>query len=853
MKRTDMGAQNPSEMDYSCADSVDSSPRSVGTGRGTDSEYCASQRWDDTACYRVRLMCSFGGKILPRPHDNQLCYVGGETRIVVVHRNITYADLIAKLSKIYGSSVCLKYQLPNEDLDALISVTTDEDLENMMEEYDRFQQTCSKPPRLRIFLFSAKPESTSSLGSLLESSKREHWFVDALNGTPILSRGLSEGSSVVSETPDYLFGLDNFDYWDRSDERNANMKLLASGMQQGPPIGKSRMFNVQQEGNMGHPPPDVHSAPDSPMLETSSYGSTSSAPPGSNLPPLKVKPVQDEASDVQQQRGNIDSASFRRYDTGSQSPSIESQEQRLAYEDMGRTVGYRGNNQVIVNCPDDHRFDVHNGGDNMFRTPQDIGLRTQDPRLNLDDHIPKSKYQKQEQYMDQVPSKDGKIPVSNPSETVINKPRQIMPEITQRQPPIQEFEQLQIFTKQEQQQQQQQREKQIRQEYNMQEEIMERKHDWNVKPANSKAADMNIEGISHSGMKKEGSQSNLAALTGMKRDGSQSSTESDQRNANRQKQDEINPVSITTGQMKPLDRSKYQDPVILNSANTAQRDRPNPNLDRRAEDMDSGPEINYMQKDQNVMVQQTQQDHNYMQFQYEQQYVPPHFLHQGQPVSYYQVHHDPQLQQGDQPYPIYLVPAHHASPMLQTMSTVIRPTPGQAGYNVPLQRNMGVTPVNAPAVYSADVLLSKPVTTTVQAPAAPSIQRQTGHDPIPKVVNVTGAPYRDQQVTTQPNTTSAPPRYRAPRPAQSDVRMMYRPPQQVNPTPVMLPDQQYGYQHVQVAHGLAYETNPPQVYYTQNASIVNPQYQGLGPVNPDVHSSPEILPEAKLTRVSQSF
>ncbi|KAM1043753.1 hypothetical protein PS2_034708 [Malus domestica] len=38
---------------------------------------------------RVRFMCSFGGKILPRPHDNQLRYVGGDTRIVVVHRTVS--------------------------------------------------------------------------------------------------------------------------------------------------------------------------------------------------------------------------------------------------------------------------------------------------------------------------------------------------------------------------------------------------------------------------------------------------------------------------------------------------------------------------------------------------------------------------------------------------------------------------------------------------------------------------------------------------------------------------------------------------------------------------------------------
>lgn len=148
---------------------------------------------------RVRFMCSFGGKILPRPHDNQLRYVGGDTRIVAVHRHTTtYSSLLNKLSKISNTrNLTLKYQLPNEDLDALITVTTDEDVENMIDEYDRFHQNSSqsqsKPsPWLRLFLFSNDSVSrTSSISSLLDgSTKREHWFLDALNGGSALECGV---------------------------------------------------------------------------------------------------------------------------------------------------------------------------------------------------------------------------------------------------------------------------------------------------------------------------------------------------------------------------------------------------------------------------------------------------------------------------------------------------------------------------------------------------------------------------------------------------------------------------------------------------------------------------------------
>ncbi|KAB5560520.1 hypothetical protein DKX38_005477 [Salix brachista] len=198
-----MSSLHPSELDSVATDSVASSPRS---------DYHSSHD------PRVRFMCSFGGKILPRPHDNQLRYAGGDTRIVAVHRSTTFSTLITKLSKLSGIvNLSVKYQLPNEDLDALISVTTDEDVDNMMDEYDRvFHNQNPRSARLRLFLFSTANEESSrasSISSLLDgSTNRENWFFDALNsGARRLERGRSEVSSIISEVPDYLFGQENSD------------------------------------------------------------------------------------------------------------------------------------------------------------------------------------------------------------------------------------------------------------------------------------------------------------------------------------------------------------------------------------------------------------------------------------------------------------------------------------------------------------------------------------------------------------------------------------------------------------------------------------------------------------------
>lgn len=164
----------------------------------------------------------------------------------------------------------IKYQLPNEDLDALISVSTDEDVENMMDEFDRVAQNQNpKSARLRLFLFTRGDDSrASSINSLLGgSTNRDHWFLDALNGGapgPELERGRSEVSSIVSEVPDYLFGLDNQD---------------DSLTQSREPKSKSR-FNFNPSENV------PASDPGSPSPVVPSATCVSSMP---NLPPVKTR------------------------------------------------------------------------------------------------------------------------------------------------------------------------------------------------------------------------------------------------------------------------------------------------------------------------------------------------------------------------------------------------------------------------------------------------------------------------------------------------------------------------------------------------------------------------------------
>ncbi|KAG5028908.1 hypothetical protein JHK87_012422 [Glycine soja] len=102
-------------------------------------------------------------------------FVGGDTHIIVSEHAASLVDLSMCLSKTFlkGRPFTLKYQLPNEDLDSLIFVTTNKDLENMT----------VKPSRIHLFLFPTKLESTHSILPQIHDTlaKSDDWFLNALN------------------------------------------------------------------------------------------------------------------------------------------------------------------------------------------------------------------------------------------------------------------------------------------------------------------------------------------------------------------------------------------------------------------------------------------------------------------------------------------------------------------------------------------------------------------------------------------------------------------------------------------------------------------------------------------------
>ncbi|PKA60575.1 hypothetical protein AXF42_Ash019468 [Apostasia shenzhenica] len=173
-----------------------------------------SAAWNETlspSSGRVKLMCSYGGRIQPRPHGNQFSYVGGETKILTVDRSISFSAAVARLASLYGAAspeeICFKYQLPGEDLDALISVTNDEDLEQMMIEYDRLRRSSGKPaPRLRLFLFPTNLSNSSPAAAILTAEQKAArlWFVET--DLPLQSAS-ALNHNPPARVPDLLSGI----------------------------------------------------------------------------------------------------------------------------------------------------------------------------------------------------------------------------------------------------------------------------------------------------------------------------------------------------------------------------------------------------------------------------------------------------------------------------------------------------------------------------------------------------------------------------------------------------------------------------------------------------------------------
>lgn len=240
-------------------------PSGFDSGRGY-----ASSGTSDSSSAKMKVLCSFGGKILPRPSDSKLRYVGGETRIIRIKKDISWQELMQKTSSIYNETYAIKYQLPGEDLDALVSVSCDEDLQNMMEECNDLKDGKGSK-KLRIFLFSMNDldEGQFSMGNVDNDSEIQ--YVVAVNGMDSVTRKNSNLHGLASSSANNLDELDG-----QSIERgtvlrdsvgvnaSASGNIVPSSLQSSQPVRANAsnayetFVQTYHEHMMNHEPREIH-------------------------------------------------------------------------------------------------------------------------------------------------------------------------------------------------------------------------------------------------------------------------------------------------------------------------------------------------------------------------------------------------------------------------------------------------------------------------------------------------------------------------------------------------------------------------------------------------------------------
>lgn len=194
--------------DRSNYSSFQSIPQTSGyeSNRGSIHGYASSEA-SDSSSTKMKVLCSFGGKILPRPSDGKLRYVGGETRIIRIRKDVSWQKLRQKALEVYNQVHVIKYQLPGEDLDALVSVSCDEDLQNMMEEYNELQDR-EGSQKIRMFLFSMSDLAEAQSGLSSMDGDSEIQYVVAVNG---MDSGSRRSMSLHGLRSSSANDLDEFD------------------------------------------------------------------------------------------------------------------------------------------------------------------------------------------------------------------------------------------------------------------------------------------------------------------------------------------------------------------------------------------------------------------------------------------------------------------------------------------------------------------------------------------------------------------------------------------------------------------------------------------------------------------
>jgi hypothetical protein len=121
----------------------------------------------------MKLLCSHGGCLVSRGSDGAIRYAGGETRVLSVPRDASFRELTRRLAEMAGGAEvrAVRHRLADEALeDVTVSVTCDEELAHMRDEYDRLRAT-RPAARFRVFVTTMAAAPSAGSGGVVHRGR----------------------------------------------------------------------------------------------------------------------------------------------------------------------------------------------------------------------------------------------------------------------------------------------------------------------------------------------------------------------------------------------------------------------------------------------------------------------------------------------------------------------------------------------------------------------------------------------------------------------------------------------------------------------------------------------------------
>jgi len=162
---------------------------------------------------RMKFLCNFGGRFLPRPIDGKLRYAGGEKHLIQISRGMSWQGLISKTTKLIRQAHIVKYHLPGEQVNVLISVASDDDVHHMIDECIVLEESKERPA---MYLFTDEDDEHHVHFVVGSSSDEdtEAQYIALINGYGYTGPGeklsaQGPGSTSASDLDQLMFDIDD--------------------------------------------------------------------------------------------------------------------------------------------------------------------------------------------------------------------------------------------------------------------------------------------------------------------------------------------------------------------------------------------------------------------------------------------------------------------------------------------------------------------------------------------------------------------------------------------------------------------------------------------------------------------